>query len=85
MRDPSVSLAAEVLTHATSGLKQPGRVALAAALGGGLLLGGFLVALATLFEQRVVTGASEVAPIAFTIGTLLGLVHGSVLGYLGRP
>jgi hypothetical protein len=54
-------------------------------MAGGLIMGGFLVALGTLLDELTVTAAPAVTRLAFVAGMLLGLVHGSVLGVLGRP
>jgi hypothetical protein len=58
---------------------------IASTVAGGLLLGGYLVALGTLARELAVTGAPAVTLIAFVGGSLLGLVHGAVLGVIGRP
>jgi hypothetical protein len=54
-------------------------------MAGGILLGGFLIAVATLFDELAVAAAPEVTQIAFAAGTVLGFVHGSVIAVLGRP
>jgi len=69
----------------TTGPGAPGRLVIGSTLAGGLIMGGFLVALSTLVDELAVTAGPEVTRLAFAAGLLLGLVHGSVLGVLGRP
>jgi hypothetical protein len=52
---------------------------------GGLFFGGFLVALPTLLDRTLVPTVPAITQILFVFGSALGLVHGSLLGYLGRP
>jgi hypothetical protein len=62
-----------------------GRVAVTWTMAGGLLLGGVLVALMTLSGRLSGHGIFMTATGLFVIGALLGALHGSVLGLLGRP
>jgi hypothetical protein len=79
------SLTADVRTCLATRLGEPGRFVVGSTVAGGLTLGGFLVAAATFSNELAVTAAPQVTQIAFAAGVILGWVHGSVLGYLGRP
>lgn len=67
------------------GIGLPGRVALSWAVAGGVALGGFAVALLTLTGRLSGSGLFLSSGALFIVGALLGLAHGGVLGYLGRP
>lgn len=62
-----------------------GRVAVSWTMAGGLLLGGVLVAVMTLAGRLSGHGILVTSTGLFVIGALLGALHGSVLGILGRP
>lgn len=66
------------------GIGVPGRVAVSWALGGGVALGGFVVALMTLTGRLSGSGLFLSSGALFLVGALMGFAHGSVLGYLGR-
>lgn len=66
------------------GIGLPGRVALTWAVGGGIALGGFVVALLTLTGRLSGSGLFLSSGALFVVGALVGLAHGGVLGYLGR-
>lgn len=67
------------------GVGLPGRVAVSFTMAGGLLLGGVLVAIQTLAGRLSGHGLFMTATGLFVVGAALGLIHGVVLGYLGRP
>lgn len=52
---------------------------------GGIAVGGLLVALMTLSGRLSGHGVFMTSSGLFVVGALLGLVHGLVLGFLGRP
>ncbi len=62
-----------------------GRVAVFSAMAGGVAVGGVLVAAMTLAGRLSGNAIFATATALFAIGALLGLVHGAVLGFLGRP
>ncbi|HUF50659.1 MAG TPA: hypothetical protein VMN60_07500 [Longimicrobiales bacterium] len=62
-----------------------GRVAVTWAVGGGLLLGGFLVAAMTLAGRLSGNALLLTAGALYVIGGLFGFVHGAALGFFGRP
>lgn len=72
-------------TEVPRGIGLPGRVAVTWATAGGVLLGGFLVAAMTLSGQLSGSGLFFTASGLFVIGAVLGLLHGAMLGFLGRP
>lgn len=61
-----------------------GRVAVLWAMAGGVALGGFLVAIMTLQGQLSGHALFLTSSGLFVVGAVLGLLHGGVLGYLGR-
>ncbi|MBI4541959.1 MAG: hypothetical protein HY705_02905 [Gemmatimonadetes bacterium] len=63
----------------------PGWIALSWAVGGGVMLGGFVVAVMTLSGRLSGSGLLLTSSALFVVGAVLGLMHGAVLGYLGRP
>lgn len=71
-------------TDVPRGIGLPGRVAVTWATAGGLLLGGFLVAGMTLSGRLSGSGLFFTSSGLFVIGVALGLLHGGVLGFLGR-
>lgn len=71
-------------TEVPRGIGLQGRVAVTWATGGGVLLGGFLVAAMTLAGQLSGHGLFFTSSGLFVIGAVLGLIHGGVLGFLGR-
>lgn len=72
-------------TELPKGIGLHGRTAVFFAAAGGLLLGGVLVALMTLSGRMSGHGIFFTASGLFVIGAVLGLAHGLVLGFLGRP
>jgi hypothetical protein len=62
-----------------------GRVAVLSSMAGGIALGGVLVAAMTLGGQLSGHALFLNATGLFVVGALLGLAHGMVLGYFGRP
>ncbi|CAN5871290.1 hypothetical protein BH23GEM9_BH23GEM9_28710 [soil metagenome] len=62
-----------------------GRVAVSWTLGGGLVVGGFLVALMTLAGKLSGSGLLLAAASLYIIGAVFGFIHGAALGYFGRP
>lgn len=67
------------------GIGLPGRVTVASTMAGGLLLGGILVAAMTVSGQMSGHGLFMTSSGLFVVGAILGLLHGAVLGFLGRP
>jgi hypothetical protein len=63
----------------------PGRVLAASTMAGGIFFGGILVAASTWFDQLVAASVIVISPVMFAGGTVLGAIHGGVLGYVGRP
>ena len=72
-------------TDVPRGIGLHGRVAVTWAAAGGLLLGGFLVAFMTLSGRLSGHGLFFTVSGLFVIGAILGLAHGLVLGFFGRP
>jgi len=66
------------------GIGLPGRVVISWSTAGGVLLGGILVAAMTLTGQLSGSGLFFTASGLFVIGAVLGMIHGAVLGFLGR-
>jgi hypothetical protein len=62
-----------------------GRVAVLSAMAGGVSVGGILVGAMTLTGRLSGNAIFATATALFIIGAFLGLLHGTVLGYLGRP
>ncbi|MDP2958278.1 MAG: hypothetical protein Q8N53_17755 [Longimicrobiales bacterium] len=62
-----------------------GRVAVLSAMAGGIVLGGVLVAAMTLAGRLSGNAIFATATALFVVGAALGLVHGVVLGFFGRP
>ncbi len=73
---------ADVLSR---GIGLPGKVAVSWSVAGGLLLGGFLVAVMTLLGRLSANALLLTSSGLFLLGAVLGFVHGGVLGYLGHP
>lgn len=71
-------------TDVPRGIGLQGRVAVTWATAGGVILGGFLVAAMTLTGQLSGSGLFFTSSGLFVIGVVLGLLHGTVLGFLGR-
>ena len=69
----------------TAGIGLPGKVAVSWAAAGGVLVGGFLVAVMTLTGQLSGHALLLTSTGLFVVGAVLGFVHGAVLGWLGRP
>lgn len=67
------------------GIGLPGRVTVASTMLGGLLLGGVLVAWMTVLGRMSGHGIFMTSSGLFVVGALLGLAHGAVLGFFGRP
>jgi hypothetical protein len=72
-------------TELPRGIGVHGQVAVTWAAAGGILLGGVLVALMTLAGRLSGHGLFFTVSGLFVIGAVLGLAHGMVLGFLGRP
>jgi len=66
------------------GLGLAGRTALAGAVAGGLLTGGFLIAALTVAGRMRSSDLIGLGTILYLIGAALGFLHGAVLGWLGR-
>ncbi len=62
-----------------------GRTAVLGAMAGGVAMGGVLVGAMTLAGRLSGHGLFETASALFIVGAFVGLLHGTVLGYLGRP
>jgi hypothetical protein len=62
----------------------PGRLEVAWAMAGGIVAGGPLVASIMLSGRASSSMLMTITSVLFVIGGALGLVHGAVLGYLGR-
>jgi hypothetical protein len=69
----------------TMGIGSVGKVAVSWAVGGGILVGGVLVAAMTLAGQLSGFGLLLTATGLFAVGAALGFIHGAVLGWIGRP
>jgi hypothetical protein len=69
----------------TLGLGSVGKLAVSWAVGGGILVGGVLVAAMTLAGQLSGFGLLLTATGLFAVGGVLGFIHGGLLGWLGRP
>jgi hypothetical protein len=63
----------------------PGWVAISWTAAGGFLLGGFLVAIMTLTGGLSGGGLLMTSSGLFLVGGVAGFIHGSVLGFFGRP
>ena len=68
----------------TRGIGLSGRVMVSATVAGGVLVGGFLVAAMTLAGKLSGNALLLTSGGLYLIGSLLGLVHGAALGFLGR-
>jgi len=66
------------------GIGLPGRVLITSGVAGGILLGGFLVAGMTLAGQLSGNALLLTSGALYILGAALGLIHGGVLGFLGR-
>lgn len=62
-----------------------GRVAVLSAMAGGVAVGGVLVAAMTLAGRLSGNAIFATATALFVVGALIGLAHGTTLGFLGRP
>ncbi|HEX9887023.1 MAG TPA: hypothetical protein VGA70_11075 [Longimicrobiales bacterium] len=71
-------------TRLHRGIGLHGRVAVTWAMAGGILSGGFLVALMTLAGRLSGHGLFFTSSGLFVVGAVLGLLHGGFLGFLGR-
>ena len=69
-------------TDVPRGIGLTGRVAVSWAVAGGILLGGFMVALLTLTGRMNANGLLISSTLLFTLGGLAGFIHGGALGYL---
>ncbi len=72
-------------TQMPRSLGMPGRTAVTWAIAGGVGLGGFLVGIMTLSGRLSGGGLLVTCMALFLIGSVLGFLHGSVLGVMGRP
>ncbi|NJD10936.1 MAG: hypothetical protein FIB01_11055 [Gemmatimonadetes bacterium] len=66
------------------GVGLPGRVAITFTVGGGILVGGFLVAAMTLAGKLSGNALLMTSGALYVLGALFGLVHGVGLGFVGR-
>jgi len=71
-------------THNSDGIGLPGQTVIALTVSGGMLLGGFTVALMTLLGRLSGGGLLLSSTGLFLLGSFLGGLHGVALGYLGR-
>lgn len=62
-----------------------GRTAVLSGMAGGVALGGVLIAAMTMAGRLSGHALFMNASALFLVGSVLGLIHGAVLGYLGRP
>jgi hypothetical protein len=60
------------------------RVVISWAVAGGITTGGLLVGLTALGSPETAQGLLPLAPVLFLVGAVGGVIHGSVLAYLGR-
>jgi hypothetical protein len=67
------------------GLGSVGKVAVSWAVGGGILVGGVLVAAMTLAGQLSGFGLLLTCTGLFAVGGVLGFAHGGLVGWAGRP
>jgi hypothetical protein len=67
------------------GLGAVGKVAVSWAVGGGILVGGVVVAAMTLAGQLSGFGLLLTCTGLFVVGGVLGFVHGGLVGWAGRP
>lgn len=61
------------------------RVVVSWTVAGGVTGGGLLVGIAALGTPEAARGLLPLSPVLFIVGALGGLIHGSLLGYVGRP
>lgn len=78
-------VAGPATTEQQSGIGLHGWVTVMWSTAGGIVLGGLLVALMTLSGQLSGHGLFMTSSGLFVIGALLGMAHGVMLGFLGRP
>ncbi len=76
------STARESLIRETS---RSTRVVVSWVAAGGITAGGLLIGVAALGSPEMSQGLLPLAPVLFLIGAAGGLIHGSILAYLGRP
>jgi hypothetical protein len=67
------------------GLGSVGKVAVSWAVGGGILVGGVVVAAMTLAGQLSGFGLLLTSTGLFAVGGVLGFAHGALVGWAGRP
>lgn len=67
------------------GIGLHGRLAVLSGMAGGILVGGVLVAAMTLSGRLSGHAIFATATALFIVGAFLGLIHGAVLGFFGRP
>jgi len=60
------------------------RVIISWAAAGGIGLGGLVVGLTAIGSPETAQGLLPLAPVLFLVGALAGLLHGTILAYLGR-
>lgn len=63
----------------------PGRAAVSSAMAGGVLGGGFLLAVLTMLERTSGHAILVTLVPLFVVGAVYGFLQGGVVGYLGRP
>lgn len=69
----------------TRDLGLPGRAAVSSAMAGGVLGGGFLIAMLTMLERTSGHAILVTLVPLFLVGALYGFLQGGVVGFLGRP
>lgn len=69
----------------TLGVGSVGKVAVSWAIGGGILVGGVVVAAMTLAGQLSGFGLLLTCTGLFVVGGVLGFIHGGLIGWVGRP
>lgn len=62
----------------------PGRIVVSWAMGGGMVAGGFLVAVMTLANRMSSSGILQLSLLLFGLGAGAGIAHGGLLAYLSR-
>lgn len=61
------------------------RVVVSWVAAGGITAGGLLIGVAALGSAEMGHGLLPLAPVLFVVGAIGGLLHGSILAYVGRP
>jgi len=71
-------------TGSASGIGLAGRTALAGAVAGGVLVGGFMIAALAVAGRMRSSDLLWPGTVLYVIGAALGFLHGALLGWLGR-